>query len=382
MSSELIFLLHPDEATRERLSTVLHQANYQVLTAGDEAGALRHLAEMRFVLPDALVLPLVERGPLLEKLRQNPLTADLAVVVLAERPDEDRRLALRNGISDLLPAPFDSEELLLTLRLALERSADRRRDSRSLRGSLTLLPVVDLLQTLEAGHRSGVVDLRGGGKRATLWLRQGQPVAAELDDGRRGDEAVYAMVRFVEGTFEVVFGEVTVPRHISTSLTGLLLEALRRIDESAPDEPVPFAALPDPPPRPTREMLAAHRALTLLNVASAYATGYAEVPLLKSALEEARRALLPDVPELALFHLGSEGQVALPQGSLTVPPDRLVLAATSWSRRLFERLDRAFPGKFAKERLRALTGAVRDDMDGLGFDEAMELEPRPMEVSR
>ena len=59
MSSELIFLLHPDEATRDRLSEVLHDAEYKVLTAADEEGALRHLAQMRFVLPDALVLPLV-----------------------------------------------------------------------------------------------------------------------------------------------------------------------------------------------------------------------------------------------------------------------------------------------------------------------------------
>lgn len=123
MSSELIFLIHPDEATRDRLSTVLHEAEYKVLTAADEEDALRHLAQMRFVLPDVVVLPLAERAPLLERLRQNPLTADLPVIVLSDQPTEDRRLALRQGISDLLPAPFDREELLLTLRLALQRSA-------------------------------------------------------------------------------------------------------------------------------------------------------------------------------------------------------------------------------------------------------------------
>ncbi len=381
MSNELIFLLHPDDETRDRLSTVLHEAGFKVLTARDEVNALAYLAQMRFVLPDALVMPIAEHGPLLEKLRQNPLTADLPVVVLSDQPTEDRRRALRQGLSDLVPAPYDREELLLTLRLALQRSAERRRDSRSLRGSLALLSVVDLLQTLEAGRRSGVIDLQSGGRRATIWLHQGQPVDAELSDGRRGDEAIYAVVRFAEGTFEVVFGEVTVPRHISTSLTGLLLEGLRRVDESRRDEVIPHAALPDPPPRPPRETLAAHRALTLLNVATAYAAGYVQTALLVAALDEARRALLTELPELAAFELGAEGQISL-TATVAVPPERLVLAAASWARRLFVRLERALPGRFGPALLLALTEAVRDDMQTLGFDEALGLARSPLEEDR
>lgn len=379
MSSELIFLLHPDEGTRDRLSTVLHESGFKVLTAGDETTAMRNLAQMRFVLPDALIMPLSENGPLLERLRQNPLTADLPVLVLSDQPAEDRRRALRQGISDLIPAPFDGEELLLTLRLALQRSAERRRDSRTLRGSIALMPLVDLLQTLEAGRRSGVVDLRSNGRHATLWLRQGQPIDAEFDDGRHGEEAVYAMLRFDDGTFEVQFGDVTVPQRISTSLSGLLLEGVRRIDEGAREDEIPHAALPDQPPLPAPEIMAAHRALTLLNVAGAYAATYVQPALLVSAFDEARRALLNELPELAVFDLGVEGQVSLPSIPTEVPPDRMALAAATWARRLFERLERALPGRFGRARLVALTDAVRDDMQSLGFDDALGVERSTLE---
>ncbi len=382
MSNELIFLLHPDAETRDHLSMVLHDAGFKVISARDEAEALAHLAQMRFVLPDALVMPLVEHGPLLEKLRQNPLTADLPVVVLSDDPADDRRRALRQGFSDLVPAPFDREELLLTLRLALERSAERRRDSRSLRGSLALLSVVDLLQTLEAGRRSGVIELKSGGRQATLWLHQGQPVDAETHDGRRGEDAVFALVRFVEGTFEVVFGDVTVPHRISTSLTGLLLEGLRRADEDRRDEEIPHAALPDPPPRPPRETLAAHRALTLLNVASAYASGLVQPALLVAALEEARRPLIAELPEVSAFEVGTAGQISLGAEASAVPPDRLILAAATWARRLFIRLERALPSRFGPALLLALTEAVRDDMQALGFDEALGLERPLLEKNR
>lgn len=374
MSSELIFLLHPDEATRGRLSAALHESGFRVLTAADEGSALGHLAQMRFVLPDALIMPLSENGPLLDKLRQNPLTAEVPVLVLSDQPAQDRRRALLQGISDLLPAPFDSEELLLTLRLALQRSAERRRDSRSLRGSLALLPLIDLLQTLEAGRRTGVVDIRSGHRRATLWLNQGQPVDAEIDDGRRGEEAVYALLRFDEGSFEVLFDDVSVPRRISTSMSGLLLEGLRRIDESAREETIPHAALPDQPPRPPREALAAHRALTLLNVAGAYASSFVQTPLLVGAFDEARRALLAELPELAVFELGAAGQISLPAGPNAVPADRLVLAAATWTQRVFLRLDRALPGRFGRERLLSLTEAVREDMQSLGFDDVLGAE--------
>ncbi len=374
MSNELIFLLHPDDATLDRLSSALHEGGFKVLTARHEAGALEYMTRNRFVAPDALVMPLSDDGPLLEKLRQNPLTADLPVVVLAERPAEDRLRALRQGLPDLVPAPFDAEELLLALRLSLQRSTERRRDSRVLRGSLDLLPVVDLLQTLEAGRRSGAVELRSGARKATLWLRNGQPIDAEVDDGRRGEEAVMALVQFAEGSFEVVFGDVSLPQRISASLTGLLLEGLRLADEAKRDETVPHAALPDPPPRPAREVLIAHRALTLLNVASAYASGLVEPALLVSALEQSRSTLLAELPELSAFEIGASGQISLLADRNDIDSQRLALAAAGWTRRVFLRLERALPGRFGPSRLLALTEAVRDDMESLGFDEALGLE--------
>jgi DNA-binding response OmpR family regulator len=382
MSSELILLLHPDEGTRDRLGAVLHESGYQVLTAVDEVSAQRQLSQRSFLLPQALVMPLSEDGPLFDKLRRNPLTADLPVVVLSEQPAEDRRRALRQGLTDLVGAPFDREELLLTLRLVLRRSAERLRDRQSLHGSLSLLPIVDLLQTLEAGRRSGVVELRSGSQQARIWLHHGQPMDAEIDDGRRGEEAVYGLVHFEEGTFEVMFGDVTVPKLITTSLTGLLLEGMRRADEGRRDREIPHAALPDQPPRPTREVLAAHRALTLLNVASAYALDVAQPGLLAAALDEARRGLLPSMPELASFELGPAGQISLGSATADLTPERLVLAAAGWAERLFARLERALPGRFPPQRLLALTEAVREDMQSLGFDQALGLKRSFLEEAR
>lgn len=144
------------------------------------------------------------------------------------------------------------------------------------------------------------------------------------------------------------------------------------MDESDRTENIPFAALVDQPPLPPREVMAAHRALTLLNVAGAYAASFVQPGLLFAAFDESRRALILELPELAAFDLSPEGQISLPGGADKVSPDRLVLAASSWAKRLFERLERALPGHFAPARLIALTEAVRDDMQSLGFDDALD----------
>ena len=378
-TSPLALIIDDEPQIRRLLRTLLEADGYRVAEAPTGDGGLIAAAQKP---PDVVLLDLglpdQDGLTVLRRLRE---WTPVPVLILSDEPAHDRRRALLQGISDLLAAPFDSEELLLTLRLALQRSAERRRDSRSLRGSLALLPLVDLLQTLEAGHRTGVVDIRSGPRRATLWLNQGQPVDAEIDDGRRAEEAVYALLRFEEGSFEVLFDDVSVPRRISTSMSGLLLEGLRRIDESARDEAIPHAALPDPPPLPPREAMAAHRALTLLNVAGAYASSFVQTPLLVAAFDEARRALWPELPELAFFETSATGQISLKAGSDAVPVDRLVLAAATWAQRVFLRLERALPGQFGNARLLSLTEAVREDMRSLGFDDVLASEHSPLEES-
>jgi Domain of unknown function (DUF4388) len=239
-----------------------------------------------------------------------------------------------------------------------------------LTGSLAQLPVTDLLQTAEAGRRSGTVVLRQGERSGTLWMRGGRIVDAEIAGGPRGADAVYEIAVWEDGTFAADFTPVTVPERIFEPTSGLLLEAMRRRDEAMAQIPrMPLhAAIPDPPPSPPRRLLAVHRALTLTNVASSYALQFLEPALLARRLEECRQGLLLAHPELVVFQVSPEGAVA----ATAAPADdaeaeALVRATARWLARLFEQLERALPGRFSLERLRAVTEAVQDDLAVLGF---------------
>ncbi len=376
MNGKLAFVIYRDGETRRRLSEALSRAGLKVLGARSGRAALERLDELSYLLPDVILTPLAEAAgddaSLLSQLRASPRTRAIPIVILGENGPEERRHALRLGLPHLISAPHHSEELLLTVRLALEQD----RDERHLSGSLAQLSLPDLLQTIESSRQSGTVRLRHRGQSSTLWLREGRVIDAETEGGLRGQEAVYAVAAWDEGSFKTEFGPVAVPERIFESTSFLLLEAMRRRDEQRRrDETPPYAALPDPPPAPPRAVLATHRALTLITVAAAYASEHLESSLLRERLERHRRSRLTEHPALALFTPEAAG------ASYAIDPEKLgelnaeamVLSVAEWLRGLFVELEGALPGRFSVSKLKALTEAVGDDLEDLGFYSALGL---------
>lgn len=372
MSNDLILLVTSETDVRARLGPALNEAGFRVLTAPNDAAALASLDDMRLLLPDLVALSLPEGDSLLlSRLRANPVSIDVPVVLLA-KDSEQRRRGLRLGLTEVVEAPYEAEEMVLICRLALDRAGARRRSEREMTGSLQMLAAPDLLQTLEAGRRSAVIVLRSSGREATLWMREGQLVDARLGDGRAGQGALFEALSFADGSFSVSYGPVSTPDRLGSSTTGLLLEWSRQQDEANALPDSPFASIPDTPPLPPRETMIAHRALTLLNVASAYAANYFEPALLSARLQRAREDTLPEHSVLACFQVSDLGQVSM-AGPPTGRPENLVAAASAWALNFFKRLERAMPGHFEPARLRALTEAVREDMTALGFDQGLGL---------
>lgn len=375
MNGIFALLIHPDAAQQQRLGAVLSDAGLKVLAAGSDAEAAQRLGDFALFVPDLLVVPLVATGggSVLESLRANPLTERVPVVVLTQGEDGERRQALRQGLTHLVPPPYDDEELILAVRLALRQ----HRDEKLLSGSLEQLSVPDLLQTLETTRRSGVVTMKSHGRTASLWLRAGRVIDAEIGDGESGRDAVFRLATWEEGTFEADFSaEVAVPERIRESTSFLVLEAMRRRDEAERSEQAPpHAAMPDPPPSPPPHILAIHRGLTLLNVAAAYATHHLEPALLAQRLEAVRAELVPEHKSLDLFQVDAHGRVSLvPEVLLQdVQTASLVAAVSAWLRIFFERMERALPGRFPVRKLRSLSEAVQEDLEQLGYYTALGL---------
>jgi len=97
-------------------------------------------------------------------------------------------------------------------------------------GSLSELPLPDIIQLVSVGGKSGVFELTDGAHTGQIFLREGQIVHALFGE-QSGEEAVYALAMWNKGEFRFDPGPPTEQRTITKSNTNLLMEAARRLDE-------------------------------------------------------------------------------------------------------------------------------------------------------
>ncbi len=102
----------------------LKREGYQVSAASNGEDALRQVqaAPPDLVLLD-LMMPAMDGLEVCRRLRQDPATASLPIVMLTAKGDEvDRVLGLEIGADDYVVKPFSPKELLARVRAVLRRS--------------------------------------------------------------------------------------------------------------------------------------------------------------------------------------------------------------------------------------------------------------------
>ncbi|HEY6928756.1 MAG TPA: DUF4388 domain-containing protein [Thermoanaerobaculia bacterium] len=100
----------------------------------------------------------------------------------------------------------------------------------SFQGSITELPVPDIIQLVSVSGKTGMFTLVRGSERGYIYLRNGQMVHARLGD-LTGEEAIYALAIWSSGDFQFTPNEEPDATTIEKSNTSLLMEAARRLDE-------------------------------------------------------------------------------------------------------------------------------------------------------
>ncbi len=104
----------------------------------------------------------------------------------------------------------------------------------SFQGRIEEMGVAELMQSLEMGQKSCRLALRRGEASGELFFSAGQCKDARLGE-LEGDSAVYQVVQWNEGEFEIDFGSSSQRTTTTRSTTGLLMEAMRLLDEANSD---------------------------------------------------------------------------------------------------------------------------------------------------
>lgn len=104
-------------------------------------------------------------------------------------------------------------------------------DAGGVRGSLSELGLVDMLQALAHGRKTCALFLESGGWYGNIYLEDGNVVHAETDS-KKGEEAVFEILAHPTGHFEIVKRTYSGEKTMNDNVEGLLLEGLRRQDEA------------------------------------------------------------------------------------------------------------------------------------------------------
>src|SRR5215813_15643512 len=100
----------------------------------------------------------------------------------------------------------------------------------SFQGSISELPVPDIIQLVSVSGKTGMFLLMRGSERGSIYLHNGRIVHAEIGS-TSGEEAVYALAIWSTGDFQFSPGRESEKVTIDKTNTSLLMEAARRLDE-------------------------------------------------------------------------------------------------------------------------------------------------------
>lgn len=100
----------------------------------------------------------------------------------------------------------------------------------SFQGSLSELPLPDVIQLVSSSGKTGCFHLTDGDVKGQIYIQEGRIVHAQVED-LSGEEAVYQLAIWSRGEFFFETGAAVAANTITKTNTNLLMEAARRLDE-------------------------------------------------------------------------------------------------------------------------------------------------------
>ena len=238
VSKQSLLLVDGDTRSLRVLEVSLRKAGFTVTAAVSVKDALEKL---EVHTPDLIISETkfgsdVDGFELRRRVRAEPEWAEIPFVFLTtESAIENKIRGLELGVDDYLTKPIYIKEIVTRINILLQKrqraGLDTRRDGVRFAGRVADMPIVDVIQTIEVSRKSGVINFVGmHGRQAAIYFRDGRVIDAEAGT-LQGEDAVYRLLTWNDGEFEVEFRTVRRREAFTTSSQGLLMEGMRRLDE-------------------------------------------------------------------------------------------------------------------------------------------------------
>ncbi len=236
-ASPWVMVADPDTENASVLDFKLTQQGFNVVVVRDTEKAKEALKNNSF----DLIITEVDITPndgfdFIYSLKKDSRYSNIPIIILSKVSDPasvERGLNL--GVVDYITKPYSQDVFVLKARKTIEnynqqRSFEEKRQ-RGVSGSLSEISIPDILQILSNARRTGLLSITSSKGVGEIYLDSGRVVDA-IFGGLRGEEAFYQIVGWDDGTFSLDPDVLMLGATINRSTDGLIMEGLRRLDES------------------------------------------------------------------------------------------------------------------------------------------------------
>lgn len=233
---KLVVIVDSLSSQVKELIRLLKENQFEVIHLENGKEALQFCRSRQ---PSVLVTELSIRGmdgiELLRRLKANFMTRDIPIVITTKETElEDRLKTLELGIDDYVAKPYHPEEVAARLDTIVQEveviEQVRHNTEHGFAGNLSEMNLVDLIQTLELGKKSGIAHLVREHNEGWVFFKDGQVIDAFLE-GLQPSEALDSMLTWLDGSFQVSLHPIERVRTIHQSNREILLHGSKLIQQ-------------------------------------------------------------------------------------------------------------------------------------------------------
>ncbi len=233
-----VLIVDPDPEETTVLDLRLVEQGYQVIVSRDSSDALAKLsARAADVLVTEVKLSPFDGFELLRRAKEKGVGGLPIIFVSSTNDREAINQGFALGAADYVTKPASPDIISAKVQQVLAASAGTPRVTRNsmtpggVSGTLKEMPLPDLIQIVATGRKTAALKIKTEGKKGEVYFQEGAICDASFD-GAEGEEAFYRIVALDDGKFSLDFAAKPTKQTIQGSWEMLLMEGLRRLDES------------------------------------------------------------------------------------------------------------------------------------------------------
>jgi CheY-like chemotaxis protein len=237
-----VLLIDSNMFFAKRLTEALKREGCEVIHSAQTAYALTML---EWNMPDVILCAtnLREMGAfdIPRILRADAKTAQIPIMAMGEGGEQTLMKAFRAGCDDYVDRRIGAESIAAQMRTFMRSQNEGFQPTQmlntqetALEGSLSHLDLPGIIQMLGHSRQTGALHINAGVADGIIFFDAGEVSHAEMGD-LIGDDAVVHIVKncdgLEKGVYKFVPGYTASTRTVLRSVTELMLEALRELDE-------------------------------------------------------------------------------------------------------------------------------------------------------